>query len=209
MLTSTTLSLLLAADPTAEAVQGSGTIAVGDGKDRVYAPLPPSVEEVADINRVWRGLGMGYSNGLFGRSYAQSVRIDVPFGRRIGQFMGARLEGRLIHPPVNTPGPYDPAFTSGLMLFGRTPVWQGRFRVYGGAGTWVGIRPDPTDVGEQLRLAGGGFFGTEFMLNRRTSFTFEVGGQSPGHDGREDDGGASVMGGVTVYLGAIGKRHRK
>ncbi len=208
-------SLVLAGEPSAAQADPfpadagpPATEVVGDGKDAVVAPPLPSRERIADINRVWRGVGIGYANGLFGQGFGQSLRVDVPFGRKVGQFFALRAEGRFIHPPPNTPSPYDPAVTTGLMLIGRGPVWGGLFRVYGGAGAWLGIRPNPDVQGKDFGVAGGGFFGTEVLVTRRMSFTFEVGGQGPSHIGRKDDAGASVMGGLMVYLGALGKRAR-
>ncbi len=186
-----------------------GAVIVGEGKDEVLVVLPPDLDELAEIQRNWRGVGIGFSNGLFGQGFGQSLRVDVPFGRKVGQFFGLRVEGRLVHPPPQTGGPWDPVVTTGLMLTGRGPVWGGRFRVYGGGGAWLGIRPNPRVQGEDFGFSGGGFFGAEFMVNRRVSFTFEVGGQGPSHRGTSHDAGASVMGGMTVYLGNLGGKKRR
>lgn len=180
---------------------------VGEGKQAVVAPALPTPERVAHINRIWRGVGLGYANGLWGSSFGQSLRVDVPFGRKVGQFAGVRVEGRLIHPPAGTGGFYDPVVHSGLSFWGRGPVWLGLVRVYGGGGAWVGVRPNPVE-GEQLGFSGGGYFGVEFLVASRMSFTFEVGGQGPAHRFRQDDAGGSAMAGFMVYLGAIGQGSR-
>ena len=205
MVSSLLCSLVLVGEPT-EVPPDPASATVGQGRDEVVAPGPPDQARIADINRVWRGVGLGYANGLFGQGYAQSLRADVPFGRRIGQFLGLRVEGRFVTPPPGTGDPYDPLVTTGLMVFGRGPVWLGLFRAYGGGGAWLGIRPNPAVTGEDFALGGGGFFGGEVLISRRVSFTFEVGGQAPAHVGSDFDAGASVMGGMMVHLGALGSR---
>ncbi len=95
---------------------------------------------------------------------------------------------------------------TGLEFFGRGPVWLGLFRVYGGGGAWVGIRPNPNDMGKVYQFSGGGHIGAEFLVAPRMSFTFELGGQGPGHGLRSDDAGASVMGGFMIYLGDVLRR---
>lgn len=184
------------------------TTVVGEGKDRVVAPPPPDLERIAEINRKWRGVGIGLSNGLFGQSFAQGLRVDIPFGRRVGQFAGMRVEGRYVQPPAGTPGPYDPLITTGLGFWGRGPVWQGLFRVYGGGEAWVGIRPRTAAGGERVGFGGGGYVGTEFLVSDRFAFHFEIGGHGPTHRLRKDDAGARAMAGFTVYLGNLGKKRR-
>ncbi len=165
-----------------------------------------SEEHVRDINRKWSGVGIGYHNGLWGQGFAQGIKLDIPFGRRVGQHFGMRLHGTLVHPPPGTGGIYDPVINTGLELFGRGPVWFGVLRAYGGGGAWVGIRPNPTGEGRDLQFTGGGHFGLEVIIAPRMSFTFEFGGQGPGHGLRNDDAGASVMAGFMVYLGDIKRR---
>ena len=53
-------------------------------------------------------------------------------------------------------------------------------------------------------VSGGGHYGIEALVSPRSSFTFEVGGQAPIDNAEARDGGASVMAGLTVYLGALG-----
>ncbi|MCB9750009.1 MAG: hypothetical protein H6713_08405 [Myxococcales bacterium] len=170
--------------------------------------IGPAITEdhIRDINRKWAGLGLGYHNGLWGRGYAQGLKLDIPFGRRVGQHFGMRVHGTLVHPPVGTGGIYDPVINTGLELFGRGPVWLGILRAYGGGGAWLGIRPNPTGEGKDYQFTGGGHLGVEVIVAPRMSFTIEIGGQGPGHGLRNDDAGASVMGGFMVYLGDIGRQ---
>ena len=157
-------------------------------------------EQILDINRVWRGFGVGYDGGLVGRSFAHGLKLVIPFGYRIGQFIGARVRGLMVYPEPGADD-FDPVVDMGLELFGRGPVLLGILRPYGGGGAWVGVRPNPTQSGDQWAVGGGGHFGIEALVARRISFTFEVGGQSGGHDLGLDTG-ATVMGGMMVYLGA-------
>jgi hypothetical protein len=170
--------------------------------DIVLGPAPTRAF-VETTNRRWRGVGLGFDMGLWGRTFAQGLKIDIPFGRRIGQFVGARARGLWGHHDLT--GRYDPVINTGLELFGRGPVLWGVMRVYGGGGVWVGTRPFPTNEGTRWRVSGGGHFGFEAMIAPRASFTFEVGGQSSGH-ALGVDAGASVMGGTMVYLGALKRR---
>ena len=147
-------------------------------------------ETVAAINAKWRGLGLGYSNGLWGSSFAQGIRADVPFGPRLGQFLGIRARGLMIHDL----GGGSPFFAGGAELFGRGPVALGLMRAYGGGGVHVGAVPT-----DEVSLGFGGHVGIEGLLTERTSISFEVGGQG----GAPLYSGASVMGGLTVYLGDL------
>jgi hypothetical protein len=163
-------------------------------------PVVPELdrEHAVRINRNWRGLGIGYDNGLWGSGFAQGVKLDVPFGPRVGQFLGVRLRGVMVH-PHGGPGPVG---FGGAELFGRGPVLAGVVRVYGGGGAWYG---GVLGGDEEATLAGGGHSGVEVLLNPRMSFSFEVGGQSPVDPGART-AGASVMAGSTVYLGGLGRR---
>jgi hypothetical protein len=155
---------------------------------------------VRATNARWRGLGLGYDNGLWGQVFAQGIKADVPFGPKVGQFFGLRLRGVMMHSGVGEG--YDPVFMGGAELFGRGPVLAGIVRVYGGGGLWYGAQVVGDDGA--TGLAGGGHYGIEALVWDRGSFSFEVGGQS----GLHGDGpgiGASVMAGTTVYLGALGK----
>ncbi len=67
-------------------------------------PTPETVAPVLDpayslkVNRVARGLGFGFNQGVFGDGFGQSLHLDVPLGRKIGQFYGLRLQGTIVHP---------------------------------------------------------------------------------------------------------------
>src|SRR5688572_6813525 len=99
-------------------------------------PVVPEIDHdyAVRINRNWRGLGIGYDNGLWGSAFAQGVRVDVPFGPKLGQFFGARLRGIVAHGAAEA----APAGLGGVELFGRGPVLAGVARVYGGGGAWYG-----------------------------------------------------------------------
>jgi hypothetical protein len=163
----------------------------------------PTPAHVDRINRMWRGVGVGFDLGLWGRAHlAQSLKIDIPFGWRVGQFFGVRVRETMAYTDT-TAGldtVDDPVLNSGVELFGRGPVLLGVLRVYGGGGAWVGVRLTPTDVGRSWSIGGGGHFGVEFALAPRASLQFEFGGQAPGH-ALGYDAGASVMAGVMIYTG--------
>jgi hypothetical protein len=139
--------------------------------------------------------------GLWGSQFGQGLKVDLPFGPKVGQYMGIRLRGLFVHEETATE--FTPVVGGGAEIFGRGPVLMGVVRVYGGGGVYVG---------EALNLAAaeprwtlGGHYGVEVLVSPRNSFTFEVGGQGPLHpDG--NDAGASVMAGATFYLGALGKK---
>lgn len=163
-------------------------------------PLPDA-EYIADINAKWRGVGVGYDNGLWGQNFGQGVKLDLPFGPKIGQFVGLRLRGLMIH--EETPNAFTPVMGGGAELFGRGPVLMGIVRVYGGGGVYYGEALNLDSA--EPRLTAGGHYGVEVLVSERNSFTFEVGGQGPMHpDGR--DAGASVMAGTTFYFGDLGKK---
>ena len=161
-----------------------------------------SPEQIRRINQRWSGIGIGYDNGLWGGGYGQSLKLSIPFGRKLGRFMGLRVRSVFAHHNDAFNNQFDPVVNLGGELFGRGPVWNGMLRVYGGGGLWAGIRPNPTSVGSKVALGGGGHFGLEVMAAPCMSFTFEIGGQAPGHD-LGHDGGASAMGGMMFYFGRI------
>jgi len=191
-------SLAAAAEPEAESVE-----------DLAARPKPPVLGQLATpaqldrINRIWRGVGVGFDMGFWGQAhFAQSLKVDIPFGWRVGQFFGVRVRGVMVYSDADAglDSVRDPVFDSGRELFGRSPVLLGLLRVYGGGGAWVGARLHPTNVGRTWKVGGGGHFGVEFALASRASLQIEIGGQAPGH-ALGYDAGASVMAGVMVYLG--------
>jgi hypothetical protein len=170
--------------------------------------LLPTPARIDRVNRIWRGVGIGLDMGFWGQShYAQSLKIDIPFGWRIGQFFGMRVRGIMVYSDrdAGLDTVADPVFDGGLELFGRSPVWLGLLRVYGGGGAWVGVRLNPSDVGRTWNVGGGGHFGVEFALAPRASLQVEIGGQAPGH-ALGYDAGASVMAGVMIYTGRADPR---
>jgi hypothetical protein len=157
------------------------------------------------INRNLRGVGIGFDQGLWGHAMGQSLKLSIPFGKRIGQFFGVRLRGFMVHDVWN--GTPDGAFGGGLELFGRSPVFLGLLRIYGGGGLWAGGRPfrpmgDTTSV---WAIGGGGHFGLEVVLQPRLTISFEVGAQSGLH-ARRIDVGPSVMAGFMFWLGNLRAR---
>ena len=177
------------------------TLAVAPGPE----PVAPTLdrEYSLKVNRYARGIGIGMHQGLWGDGFGQRLHLDLPFGRRIGQFFGARVSGTLVHLESPLPGGgnrWDPSVFGGVELYGRSPVWGGILRVYGGGGVYFGGRPNPTPQGARYAVGGGGHMGIEAFAAPRVAFSIEVGGQSPIH-GLYRDGGASVMGGVNFYFG--------
>jgi len=166
--------------------------------DPVLGPMPTR-EYIEGMNRRARGVGLGLDYGLWGQGFMQGLKVDIPFGKRVGQFFGVRVRSMFMH---TTQGDYDPVINSGLELFGRTPVFYGIVRMYGGGGGWIGIRPVPTDEGGTWAITGGGHVGFELFYVSRSSFTFEFGGQGSGHH-LDLDAGASVVAGIALYLGDI------
>lgn len=156
------------------------------------------------INRNLRGVGVGFDQGLWGSGFGQSLKVSIPFGKRVGQFFGLRVRGLAVYGPGQG---LDPVFGGGLEIFGRTPVFLGLLRAYGGGGAWATTRPliPEGDTTARSGIGGGGHFGLEIVISPRTTFTFEIGGQSPTH-ARGLDGGASVTGGIMLYLGNLGGR---
>ncbi|MCX4239273.1 hypothetical protein OEB96_01510 [Paraliomyxa miuraensis] len=165
----------------------------------IVAPMPDARYSVM-VNRRARGVGLGFHQGLWGRGLGQSLHLDVPFGRRTGQFFGMRLAGTVVHGEAE--GRYDPVGFGHVELFGRSPVIAGVVRAYGGGGVLIGGRLHPEITGPRYGLAGGGHFGLEAFIAPRVSISMEVGAQGPVH-ALGLDAGARVVGGVNVWLGAL------
>ena len=173
----------------------------GPGPEPV-APVPDRAWAL-QVNRRARGVGIGLGQGLWGEGFGQSLHVDLPFGRRVGQFFGLRVHGTIVHVSSPLPGGgerWDGVVFGGAELFGRSPVMGGIARAYGGGGVFIGGRPWPTPDGAQFGIAGGGHMGLEVFITPCQSFHVEIGGQGPVHAlGR--DSGASVMGGMSLYFG--------
>lgn len=194
-------SLAFAAAPT-EATADAATAPVPSRGPEPVAPVADRAYSRA-VNRAARGVGLGFSQGLWGQGFGQSFRADLPFGRRIGQFFGARLHATVVHlesPLADGGQRWDPSLFGGIQLFGRSPVMGGIVRIYGGGGVSIGGRPLPTAQGARFAVGGGGHMGIEAFANPRMSLSVEIGGHSPMH-GLERDGGATVMGGANFYFG--------
>jgi hypothetical protein len=167
------------------------------------APAPEPIAPVPDesyslrVNRAARGLGLGIRQGLWGSGFGQALHVDIPFGKRVGQFFGMRLQGTISHPLRER---WDPVVFGGVELFGRSPVIGGIARIYGGGGVFAGGRPRPTDEGRVWGVSGGGHLGLELFAAPRMSFSVEIGGQGPVH-ALGLDAGPSVMGGINFWLG--------
>jgi hypothetical protein len=136
-----------------------------------------------------RGVGFGLDNGLFGRAYAQGLRVRFPLGdqfafnlRGISTFGMAEDEARW-------------ELGGRAEFIGHTPVYYNLVRLYGGGGPEIATRvagPGPRD---KTRFGGGGHFGFEFFLTPGMSFFAEIGG----HAGDGLTGGGTVLGGMMFY----------
>ena len=171
------------------------------------APAPVLGPKITDayvdrINRNFRGVGIGFDQGLWGRGFGQTLKLTIPFGKRVGQFFGMRLRGMSVFDPSNVG--VDPLFGGGIELFGRSPVYLGLLRVHGGGGVWAGGRPfkPASDATRGWGVSGSGYFGIEFVLAPRVGMTFEVGGKGSIH-ALGLDAGATATAGVVFYLGNL------
>lgn len=173
--------------------------------DAAYTDETSRLAPTEVINDRFAGVGVGFDVGLWGDRFGSGVKVDIPAGTgTLGQHFGVRLRGISVHD--DTDAGFSPVLAGGAELFGRGPVMLGVVRVYGGGGLYCGGTVDPIESAlTDPALIGGGHFGVEFVHSPRTSFTFEVGGQGPMH-ADEIDAGASVMAGMTVYLGKVKER---
>ena len=198
--------ILLQAPATAATPATSATVIPPESPGRTTGALRLVLGQRLDaiwlerINRNMRGVGFGFDQGLWGHTMGQTLKLSIPFGKRIGQFGGIRLRGMMAHDVWGQTS--DGAYGGGIELFGRTPVFLGLLRVYGGGGVWAGGRPfrPNGDTTRVWAVGGGGHFGVEFVLTPRMTITFEVGGQSGIH-ARRIDAGPSVMAGFMMWFG--------
>ncbi len=174
------------------------------GRPDVIAPLP-DLDYAMRVNRYARGVGIGFNQGIWGEGFGQSLSVDLPFGRRIGQFFGARLAGTFVH--VRGDKGYDPVGFGHIDLFGRSPVMAGLVRAYGGGGIRLGGHVTPANRAESFAFTGGGYFGLELFAAPRVSFNVEVGVQGPIHVAALDAGGSATAG-VKIWLGDLGSKRR-
>ncbi len=199
-------SLLFASAPgdtDAEVVQAD-PISEPDRHRDVVAPGPNRDYSIR-VNRRARGVGVGVRHGLWGQGFGQSLHFDLPFGRCVGQFFGARVAGTFVHGKVD--GVYDPVAFGTVGLFARSPVIAGVVRGYLGGGVSYGARVRSEFQERRHSFAVGGYLGLEAFVAPRVSISVEFGGQGQvGNNGL--DGGRSVMGGVNIWLGALGRRRR-
>ncbi|MEJ7734185.1 MAG: hypothetical protein WKG00_33945 [Polyangiaceae bacterium] len=167
---------------------------------RADEPPPPSAAQpdTAHAERVQRGaegFGIAVDNGLWGTGFASGLRLEIPFHRHFG----LRARGLIAYGPATQPD-FDPAVFGGVEVFGRGPVMFGLARLYGGGGVHIGGRPNPADDGDSFGVSGGGHMGIEVFMSPSYSYSVEIGGQGGVH-ALQYDAGASVMGGMTWYLG--------
>lgn len=192
------------ASPEPAAVESNAADSDSGGRPDIIAPVLDA-EDVRRINGYARGVGVGMNQGIWGEGFGQSLHLDIPFGRRLGQFFGMRLAGTFVHGQVD--GRYDPVGFGHVELFSRSPVVGGVMRAYGGGGVRLGGRLDTKASGPRYGITGGGHFGLEFFAAPRVSFNVEVGVQGPVHPAGLD-GGGNATAGVTIWLGDLGKRRR-
>jgi hypothetical protein len=136
-----------------------------------------------------RGVGFGLDNGLFGRAYAQGLRVRFP----LGDHFALNLRG------ISTFGPggeQDRWEVGGRPeLIGHTPVYYNLVRIYGGGGPEVATRIAGQGPPDKTRFGVGGHFGFEFFLKPGMSFFAEIGG----HSGDELTVGGTVVAGMMFY----------
>ena len=147
------------------------------------------------MQRGAEGFGIAVDNGLWGTGFASGLRLEIPFHRHFG----LRARGLIAYGPATQPD-FDPAVFGGVEIFGRGPVILGLARLYGGGGVHIGGRPNPADDGDGFGVSGGGHMGIELFMSPNLSYSVEVGGQGGVH-ALHYDSGASVMGGMTFYIG--------
>ncbi|MCA9714450.1 MAG: hypothetical protein H6713_14355 [Myxococcales bacterium] len=181
--------------PPAEATDARGGARAGAAP--VIGPMPTK-EYVTEVNRYARGPNLGVEFGMWGTGMINGLKTDIGWGKRLGQFLGTRVSFRYFT-PLRFEGAFDPLLFASVELFGRSPVLMGVARLYGGGGVFFGGRPSPQSPGDAFGVTGGGHMGFEFFLNRKFSFTLELGGQGPMHV-RSYDAGVSVVGGVVFYF---------
>lgn len=165
----------------------------------IIVPVPDA-EYARRVNGYARGVGIGFQQGIQGKGFAQNLHVDLPFGRRVGQFFGLRLAGSFVHGSAD--GRYDPVGFGHVELFGRSPVIAGIIRAYGGGGVRASGRVISDIQGRRYGITGGGQFGLEAFVAPRVSINVEVGVQGPVH-ARGLDGGGSALAGCTIWLGDL------
>jgi hypothetical protein len=182
-------------------ISAHGTAKAPRARDKSPKPvLGPRATEAyfEEVNRYARGPNIGVEFGLWGTGMVNGLKTDIPWGKRVGQFLGTRLSFRYFT-PLRYEGTFDPLLFATVEVFGRSPVLMGVVRLYGGGGVFFGGRPAPQNPGDAFGVTGGGHLGFEFFLTRKMSFTLELGGQGPMHV-ENYDAGLSVLGGVVFYF---------
>lgn len=155
-------------------------------------PPPPAPPEMSMSDDRGRGLGLGFDGGWVGTHYASGLRLDVPL---VGQRFGLRLRTTTAYTdPAEVDG-FSPTNGGALEMWARSPVMGDVVRFYGGGGPHVAI-----DHTHELAIGGGGHFGLELLPLRKLGITVEL-GRHWGHGALAATRGASLMGGVVIYLG--------
>lgn len=134
-----------------------------------------------------QGVAFGLEEGLWGGTWAQGLRITVPFASNFA----ATLRGIYLLDAVEDVLTVDAG--GRLDFVGRSEVLFNVMRLYGGGGVQV-IAPVANTAGKEVRVGGGGHFGFEFFCSPHYSFFLEVGGQ-----GGSVAPGATVLAGMMVY----------
>jgi hypothetical protein len=136
-----------------------------------------------------RGVGFGLDNGLFGRAYAQGLRVRFP----LGEHFAFNVRGISTFGQVEDEGRWE--LGGRAEFIGHTPVYYNLVRLYGGGGPEVARRVAGPGPSNKTRFGGGGHFGFEFFLKPGMSFFAEIGG----HSGDGLTGGGTVLGGMMFY----------
>jgi hypothetical protein len=135
-----------------------------------------------------RGVGFGFEEGLWGKSWGQGLRVTVPFASNWGvTARGLYLMDMAIE------GPFTADAGGRIDFIGRSDVYLNVVRLYGGGGVQV-LAPVANTAGREVQVGGGGQFGFEFFCSPHYAFFLEVGGQ-----GGLPAPGATVFAGINFY----------
>jgi len=135
-----------------------------------------------------RKVGLGFEEGLWGKSWGQGLRVTVPFAANFG----VTLRGLYLM-DMTIEGPFTADAGGRLDFIGRSDVYFNVLRLYGGGGVQL-LAPAANTAGREVQVGGGGQFGFEFFCSPHYAFFLEVGGQ-----GGLPSPGATVFAGINFY----------